>query len=266
LEDFSTTKLKIEKNNMEKTISNEKIPKIIWQTWKTKQLDPWILQRIKQMLQLNPEYQHRLLTDDEIDAYVYKEYADRPDIIECYNRLNIIVAKVDFWRYLVLYKHGGVYLDMDSTILKPLDTLLQPEDEAILTCEGNPGLFVQWALIFAPGHPILKYTIDQIIYNIRNNSYPNNIHHMTGPLAYTLAINKYHKDVFGDELHHKDAKMDPSSNFVFTTDSCQYRLFGVDYNGYFQFKYPEASLLYRNVTHWTKEEKQKPLLKPIMDV
>lgn len=54
-------------------------------------------------------------------------------IADSYNRLNIIVAKVDFWRYLVLYKYGGVYLDMDSSIDVPLDTLINEEDEAIIT-------------------------------------------------------------------------------------------------------------------------------------
>ena len=77
------------------------------------------------------------------------------EIAECYNKLNIIVAKVDLWRYLILYKYGGVYLDMDSSIEKPLDELIQENDAAIITVEGNQNLYVQWALIFSKQHPIL---------------------------------------------------------------------------------------------------------------
>ena len=88
---------------------------------------------------------------------------------------------MDFWRYLALYKYGGVYLDMDSSIEKPLDDLIKPEDEAIITAEGNSGLYVQWALIFSKGHPILKKTIDLVVTNIKNNNHPNDIHKMTGP-------------------------------------------------------------------------------------
>jgi len=103
-------------------------------------------------MKLNPSYDHHIFTDKEIDKFVKKNY-DK-GIVECYNKLNIIVAKVDFWRYLLLYKYGGIYLDMDSTILKPLDELINNHDEAIITAEGNPNLYVQWALIFSKNHPI----------------------------------------------------------------------------------------------------------------
>ena len=45
-----------------------------------------------------------------------------------------------------MYKYGGVYLDMDSSILKPLRELINDDDNAIITtAEGNPHLYVQWA-------------------------------------------------------------------------------------------------------------------------
>ena len=89
-----------------------------------------------------------------MDKFVNDNF--KGEIADCYNKLNIIVAKVDFWRYLVLYKYGGVYLDMDSSIERPLHELINDEDEAIITAEGNPHLYVQWALIFSKHHPILK--------------------------------------------------------------------------------------------------------------
>lgn len=100
----------------------------------------------------NPDYLYHLYDDDDMDNFVNHHY--NGEIAECYNKLNIIVAKVDFWRYLVLYKYGGIYLDMDSTIENPLDELIRSYDEAIITAEGNPNLYVQWALIFSKGHPI----------------------------------------------------------------------------------------------------------------
>jgi hypothetical protein len=45
---------------------------------------------------------------------------------------------------------------MDSSIEKPLNELINDDDDAIITAEGNPGLYVQWALIFSKQHPILK--------------------------------------------------------------------------------------------------------------
>jgi len=129
-----------------------KISKVIYQSWSTRKLHPIIQNKINIMMKLNPSYDHHIFTDKEIDKFVKKNY-DK-GIVECYNKLNIIVAKVDFWRYLLLYKYGGIYLDMDSTILKPLDELINNHDEAIITAEGNPNLYVQWALIFSKNHPI----------------------------------------------------------------------------------------------------------------
>ena len=65
-------------------------------------------------------------------------------------------------------KNGGIYLDMDSIIHKSLDELIQIDDSAIISREGNKGYFMQWMLILEKGHPILKLTIDKCIYNINN--------------------------------------------------------------------------------------------------
>ena len=90
---------------------------------------------------MNSEYSYYLYDDNDMDNFVNENFSG--EIVECYNKLNIIVAKVDFWRYLVLYKYGGIYLDMDSNIEKSLNELINDEDEAIITAEGCPGLYVR---------------------------------------------------------------------------------------------------------------------------
>jgi mannosyltransferase OCH1-like enzyme len=228
------------------------IPKNIFQSWYTKTLNIKILDRINNMLQMNPGYNHKIYTDDEIDEFVNTYFPG--EIAECYNRLNIIVAKVDFWRYLVLYKYGGIYLDMDSSIEKPLDDLIKDTDEAIITAEGNPLLYVQWALIFNKEHPILKKTIELIVNNIKNNTYPNDIHKMTGPTVYSKAIQLYNEDK-GIIIHHNKITNSTDISYV------SYRLYGIDYSGFFCFRYPEAYyLLYQGKKTWRQEEKEKPLL------
>lgn len=118
------------------------IEKNIFQSWYTVNLHPLVQKKIDFMKKSNPEYTYNLYTDDDMDNFVNEYF--KGEIAECYNRLNIIVAKVDFWRYLVLYKYGGIYLDMDSSIEKPLNELIKDDDDAIITAEGNPNLYVQW--------------------------------------------------------------------------------------------------------------------------
>jgi mannosyltransferase OCH1-like enzyme len=234
------------------------IEKNIFQSWYTKVLNPLMQSKIDVFKNLNPDYSYNLYDDDDMDNFVNEHF--KGEIANCYNKLNIIVAKVDFWRYLVLYKYGGVYLDMDSSIENPLDELIRSTDEAIITAEGNPNLYVQWALIFSKGHPILKKTIDLIISNIKNNSYPNNIHKMTGPSVYTKAINEIHMEIFNNEIINHNT-INKFTDIEYKSNNTSYRLFGIDYNFYFCFKHNLTDLLYNNKKNWRQEEKEKNLLK-----
>ena len=233
------------------------IEKNIFQSWYTKDIHPLLQNKINIFKNLNPDYSYYLYNDNDMDNFVNDNF--NGEIAECYNKLNIIVAKVDFWRYLVLYKYGGIYLDMDSSIEKPLNELIKDEDQAIITAEGNPNLYVQWALIFSKGHPILKKTIDLIISNIKNNSYPNDIHKMTGPSVYTNAINQIHKELFNNIINHQDIKKDTDTTY--RKNNISYRLYGIDFGSYFTFKHNLIHLLYNNKKHWRQEQKEKCLLK-----
>jgi mannosyltransferase OCH1-like enzyme len=232
------------------------IPKNIFQSWYTINLHPLIKNKIDNMKKMNPSYNHRIYTDDEIDDFVNENFPG--EISDCYNKLNIIVAKVDFWRYLILYKYGGVYLDMDSSINGSLDKLIKENDEAIITAENNPNMFVQWALIFNKEHPILKKTIELIVENIKFNKYPNDIHRMTGPSVFSEAINKIHMHNTGIKVRHN--LIHKNFNMTFKCKNSSYRIYSIDYNNYLSFKYDESHLLYNSKKHWRNEQKIKPLL------
>jgi mannosyltransferase OCH1-like enzyme len=233
------------------------IEKNIFQSWFTTDLHPEIREVINKIQRLIPEYNYHLYLDQDMDKFVNEHFPR--EIADCYNRLNIIVAKVDFWRYLILYKYGGVYLDMDSTIEVPLNDLIQNEDCAIITAENNPNMFVQWALIFSKGHPILKKTIELICQNIKSNRYPNDIHKMTGPTVYSEAINTIHKQLFnGSEINH--CQINGNTNITYNSNNISYRVYGIDFNGGLTFKHDKSHLLYVNKKHWREEIKTRQLL------
>jgi len=216
-----------------------------------------VQKEIDNFRKLNPEYTYNLYMDEDMDHFVNEHYPG--EIAECYNKLNIIVAKVDFWRYLVLYKYGGIYLDMDSSIKQPLDTLIKDEDNAIITAEGNPHMYLQWALIFGKGHPILKKTIDLIVENIKYNMFPNDIHKTTGPFVYSRAINETHMELFhGEIIPHN--RINKTTDITYKSKTISYRVYGIDYHPYFCFKHQATEYLYNNKKHWTVEQKEKRLI------
>jgi len=232
------------------------IPKNIFQSWKTKyeNLHPILKARIDAIKSNNPEYKYQLYDDNDIDEFVNTYYPG--EIADCYNKLNIIVAKVDFWRYLVLYKYGGVYLDFDSGIEKPLNELITENDTAIITAEGNPGVYVQWGLIFSAGHPILKKVIDITVDNIKNKRYAHDIMRLAGPISFTLAINTLFMERYGGIYPWDKMK---NTNSVFDKIPC--RLFGIDFNGYLSFKHTDSNLLYTDTVHWMAEQRIKSIYK-----
>jgi len=234
------------------------IPRRIYQTWKTKNL-PWgIKQVIKNMMDLNPSYTHYLYDDIEIDNFVLENY--KGEIYDAFNMLNIGASRADLWRYLILYKYGGIYLDIDAAILKPLDTLIEKDDTAIITREMFEGLFNQWILIFKKGHPLLKEIITQCVENIKNKS-SNNILHLTGSTVITNIINKFlispnlTLNIWNtpDDILEKE----------FNNDECKYkcRFYKVDMGSYACYHSIYYDQLYVNNMQWEEEQKVTSIFK-----
>lgn len=214
------------------------IPKIIHQTFKTSKL-PFITRwHISRFRKKNPDYAYEFYDDTRIEKFLSEEFDE--ETFKLYKRLHIGAAKADFFRYAVLYKKGGVYLDIDSAINGSLNNFIKPDDCAIITREGDPTFFAQWALIFDAGHAFLKKTIEIVLENIRTNAYPNDVHKMTGPTAYTLAINECLKE----------------------NPNIPYRIFGTDYNKHLKVKYKLGKFfLYEKDNHWKKKQLTTPVLK-----
>jgi mannosyltransferase OCH1-like enzyme len=230
------------------------IPKVIYQTWSTRDLPDPVQNNIIRFLEINPGYKYELFTDEDMDNFVRDNYPG--EIYDCYRRLNLIVAKADFWRYLILYKNGGVYVDMDGDILKTLDDLIRPDDSAIVTVETNPNLFVQWALFFEPGHHILKRAIEIVVNNIKNGYHPHDVHQLTGPSVFSLAIYMTHNELFETPLRHSE--ISSLTDTTYEKGNVKYRVYGVDYNGYCSYTNPYKTLLYENKIHWRQEQYTKP--------
>lgn len=185
---------------------------------------------------MNPEYEYQFYNDDDIDKFLKDEFEQ--EIYEQYKKLDIGAAKADFFRYAILFKRGGIYLDIDSSASSKFSNWINEDDSAVITNERNPGLYVQWALIYDKGHPFLKKVIEAVVDNIKNNRYPHDVLNMTGPNVYSR--------VLGECLQEQ------------TTNN--YRILGVDYNGKIKFKYWLSGLSFRKKEHWRQTQKVKPVL------
>jgi len=221
-------------------------PKMIYQTWATKTLPPKIQHSIDNMLKANSNYGYQLYDDEDMLSFISNNYDS--SVVDCFNSLRIGAAKADLWRYLILYKHGGVYLDVDSIIFGKLDDLIGEDGCSVISRENNPGKFVQWCLMFTPGHPILKNCIDSCLDNIRKKN-SLSVLELTGPVVYSHAVNQF----FGDSNIYY--KTDEQVNSMKATTGVRFHHY--DYMGYAQFEHPNKSELYANKPHWTVEQRNQ---------
>jgi len=226
-------------------IAMNPVPKTIYQTWFTKTLPTEIQKTVDAMLLRNPNYRYELSDDADMLSFIEKNYS--PLVVDCFKSLTIGAAKADFWRYLMLYKNGGVYLDVDSLITGKLDDLLLDDGCAVISRENNFGMFVQWCLVFPPNHPILGICINNCIENIRGGEIKN-VLELTGPIVYSKSIVQF----FNDNIIY--SRTDDELNAI--RDKSGVRFHSFDYNGFAEFAHPNKDKLYTNKPHWSVEQKQ----------
>lgn len=220
------------------------IPRVIYQTWWVKTLPQPIQASVDSMIAMNPGYDYRLYDDGDMHRYV-EGFSDST-LSRCFNSLKVGAAKADLWRYLVLYKEGGVYLDVDSVIYGKLDELIGDDECSIVSRENNPGRFVQWCLMFTPEHPILKICIESCLNNIKKMNC-RSVLELTGPVVYSNAVNEF----FGDSKVYYL----PDDQINSLKSITGVRFHSHDYKGYAEFEHPNKNELYVNKPHWTIEQR-----------
>jgi len=78
---------------------------VISQTWKDK----------------HPAWEYRFWNQKNVEQFMESDF---PDLLPLYRSFPMDVQRWDFVRYLILYRYGGLYVDMDYECIEPMDSLL----------------------------------------------------------------------------------------------------------------------------------------------
>lgn len=144
-----------------------------------------------------------------------------PTTKKSYDSLKSVVEKVDLAKYLILFVHGGMYVDMDVIRLAPYETFDHLFGEHDLLAFGHRAGW--WDIFYhklfgmkgrtiannavimvKPGHQVIADVMTEVIqrsqkwyYNILKTHFRTI--HTTGPLVYTNVLHKYNIPILEGE-------------------------------------------------------------------
>ena len=107
------------------------------------------------------EYVHMMWNDEDIDRLVKYEF---PEYLELYTSFSFHIIKIDFIRYCILYKYGGIYADMDMFCYKNFYDELNKDCCLVGSIFTNFGELVQNSLMISSINNIFfKNCMDEIL-------------------------------------------------------------------------------------------------------
>ena len=167
-----------------------KIPKIIHQIYEDLSGPPADLLEIAQSWkECNPDWEYRVWNKYDMEAFMQAYY---PELIPSYEAFPYDVQRWDAIRYLILYKLGGLYVDMDYECTENITPLLygvtcgmgmEPFGHSVRS--RSPFIVGNAFMASVPGHPFMQQLIDTIFYQLDAKTIHGNVLHSTGPFMVT---------------------------------------------------------------------------------
>ncbi|KAK9483197.1 nucleotide-diphospho-sugar transferase [Lipomyces starkeyi] len=190
------------------------LPKIIHQSWSTRELpskfDAWS----RSCREQNPDWKWVLWTDED-NLNLVKQYC--PWLLEYYLQLPSEIYRADLVRNLYMYIYGGIYVDLDTECLRPVDELFKSYNVSTISynasyevaSKDNSGkkrtaffgrmgtdddfdhsIPNAW-MASTPGHPFFLLPLESVIDRLSRNDANTVPEALTGPVALKEAINMY---------------------------------------------------------------------------
>jgi mannosyltransferase OCH1-like enzyme len=120
---------------------NVNIPKIIHQIFfKGESLPLEIINSIDKLKILNPDWEYKFYDEAAIFDFVKIHYGDvmLNHIKKINPKYSIVMS--DLFKYLVMYKEGGLYLDIKSRASRPLNQIIKSDDAFNFTMAKSAGV------------------------------------------------------------------------------------------------------------------------------
>jgi mannosyltransferase OCH1-like enzyme len=164
----------------------KKIPLNIFQFYKNEndKINGYILK------EYNKEFNYFLFNEIECEKFIYNFFS--LEIYNTYISLIPLEYKIDLWKYCILYKYGGIFIDNDLFCNIKLINLI---DNNLFTYEKdyyyNINIIYTGFIITKEYNKIFLILINEIVNNVKNKFYGKNFTYPTGSGLLTKIFNNH---------------------------------------------------------------------------
>ena len=211
------------------------IPFNIFQTWHTRFLPPGMARAVHKMRSNNPRFNYHLYDDNECREFIKNNFSE--EILNAFDSLVPGAYKADLWRYCILYKLGGIYVDIKYECFNNFKFIHLTEKEHFVYDMDGEGIY-NALMVCLPENQILWEAIQRIVQNVKNRYYGHNCLYPTGPRLLSSII----QDKTNVDLNHKLI----SGNFNYRVIMYENKIILKSYNGYLS-----ESSRFQNVEHYS---------------
>jgi mannosyltransferase OCH1-like enzyme len=237
------------------------VPLNIYHTWNSKNIPKNMKNNIDYILNYNPEFDYYLYDDNECRNYIMDNFSE--DVLDAFDTLIPGAYKADLWRCCILYKKGGVYMDIKLKPLVKLKNLLEfnnfyfvKDTPTMEICDYKIGVYNAF-LVSYPYNIIFKLCIEEIVNNCKMKFYGLNSLAITGPCLLGNIFNKYYKEDYDSFI---ELYLNKKDNSIYNKNNI--KIIGV-YDEYRSDQMKSGSLHYsllwnqKNVFNLVKNKKMK---------
>ena len=248
---------------------DDSIPKIIYRTspFKFDEIPQLILDSYQKDLEKSPEYSMFYFDDFDCQCFIQENYG--LEYLSLYNQLIPTAFKADLFRYLLLYKHGGVWMDFSMSLNTSLDRIISRFKQVyvrdrihLLHGNGmNKVAIYQGFLCTIKGTEVLKITIERCLKNIKDRNLTSSCLAVTG----TILLGMVYRELGIDKT-----KGNESTKIGYIANSTYMYAYEYEHDNVIldnntpiiNIKHPDHySLIYKNRDHYGELWNQKKVFK-----
>ena len=191
-----------------KSFYNSVIPLNIFQTWHTNDLPPGMKGSVEYIKRMNPRFNYQLFDDNDCHNFIRDNFD--ASVLNAFNKLIPGAYKADLWRYCVLYKLGGIYLDIKYIPANGFRFINLTESEHWVLDADGYGIY-NALMVCKAGNPILLSAINKIVEHTQTNFYGSCFLEPTGPKLLAKFFHSHEKN----KLDMNHGVVDMNNRFIF---------------------------------------------------